>query len=84
MPFGPAKSWTEYNGKSFTRSFDQDYRITSLALGTLNTQSLTWDNASRLTGLTETSLSNKSLRLRQYGPPDEPDHRHGEPDQLDL
>lgn len=60
MPFGPAKSWTEYNGKSFTRTFDQDYRITSLALGTLNTQSLTWDNAGRLTALTETGLSNKS------------------------
>ena len=60
MPFGPAKSWTQANGKSFTRTFDQDYRITSLALGTLNTQSLTWDNASRVTALTETSLSNKS------------------------
>ena len=60
MPFGPAKSWTQANGKSFTRTFDQDYRITSLALGTLNTQSLTWDNAGRLTALTETSLSNKT------------------------
>ncbi len=60
MPFGPAKNWTQANGKVFTRTFDQDYRITGLALGTLNTQGLTWDNAGRLTALTETGLSNKS------------------------
>jgi RHS repeat-associated protein len=60
MPFGPIKSFAQANGKTLTRSFDQDYRITSLAYGTLNTQSLTWDNASRVTALTETSLSNKS------------------------
>jgi len=60
MPFGPPKSWTEPNSKVFTRTFDQDYRITSLAYGSLNTQTLTWDLAGRLTALTETGLSDKS------------------------
>lgn len=60
MPFGPAKNWTQANGKVFTRTFDQDYRITALALGTLNTQALTWDNARRLTALSETGLSDKA------------------------
>ena len=60
MPFGGINTWSTYSGTTFTRSFDEDYRITSLALGSVNSQSLTWDVASRLTGLTETSLSNKS------------------------
>jgi len=60
MPFGPAKSWTEYSGAAYTRTYDQDYRITGITQGSVNTLGLTWDNASRLTGLTETSLSNKS------------------------
>jgi RHS repeat-associated protein len=60
MPFGPAKSWTEYSGAALTYGFDQDYRINSIAQGSVNTQTLTWDNANRLTGLTETGLSAKS------------------------
>ena len=60
MPFGGINTWSTYSSTTFTRSFDEDYRITSLALGSVNTQSLTWDVASRLTGLTETSLSAKS------------------------
>jgi YD repeat-containing protein len=60
MPFGGINTWSTSAGVTFTRSFDEDYRITSLALGSVNTQSLTWDVASRLTGLTETGLSAKS------------------------
>jgi RHS repeat-associated protein len=61
FPFGPAKSWTEANGATYTRTFDKDARIVGIAEGsTTNVQSLTYDNASRITGLTETGLSGKT------------------------
>ncbi len=61
FPFGPAKSWTEPNGATYARTFDKDGRITGIALGgTVNVQTLTYDNASRITGLTETGLSAKT------------------------
>lgn len=60
FPFGPAKSWMEPNGATYARTFDKDGRITGIALGgTVNVQTLTYDNASRITGLTETGLSAK-------------------------
>jgi RHS repeat-associated protein len=61
FPFGPAKSWTEPNGAIYARTFDKDGRITGIALGgTTNVQTLTYDNASRITKLTETALSAKT------------------------
>jgi RHS repeat-associated protein len=61
VPFGPAKSWTEPNGATYARTFDKDVRINEIALGgTVNVQTLTYDNASRITHLTETGLSAKT------------------------
>jgi RHS repeat-associated protein len=61
FPFGPAKSWTEPNGLTYARTFDKDGRIDDIAIGgTVNMQTLTYDNASRITHLTETGLSAKT------------------------
>jgi RHS repeat-associated protein len=61
FPFGPAKGWTEPNGATYGRTFDKDGRISFIALGgTVNVQTLTYDNASRITGLTETGLNAKA------------------------
>jgi RHS repeat-associated protein len=61
FPFGPAKSWTEPNGVTYARAFDKDGRINDIALGgTVTVQILTYDNASRVTGLTETGLGAKT------------------------
>jgi RHS repeat-associated protein len=62
FPFGMAKQWTEPNSTTYLRGFDQDGRITSVTLNstTTNVQTITYDNANRITGLTETGLSNKT------------------------
>jgi RHS repeat-associated protein len=61
FPFGPAKSWTEPNGLTYARTFDKDGRIDDITLGgTVNVQTLTYDNASRITHLTESGLSAKT------------------------
>jgi RHS repeat-associated protein len=61
FPFGPAKNWTEPNGLTYARTADKDGRIDDIALGgTVNMQTLTYDNASRITHLTETGLSAKT------------------------
>lgn len=51
-PFGAAQSWTFGNGQAITRSFDLDGRLSSYELG-----SLSYDNASRIVGLTQGNLS---------------------------
>jgi YD repeat-containing protein len=57
FPFGPAKSWTEPNGATYARTFDKDGRINEIALGgATNVQTLTYDDASRITHPTETGL----------------------------
>jgi RHS repeat-associated protein len=61
FPFGPAKSWTQPNGLTYARTFDKDGRISEIAVGgSTNVQILTYDNASRVTHLTETGLSAKT------------------------
>jgi RHS repeat-associated protein len=62
FPFGPPKQWTQPNASTYVRGFDQDGRITSVTLNstTTNVQTITYDNASNITGLTETGLSNKA------------------------
>jgi len=64
FPFGPVTGWTEPNGTKLLRTFDQDGRITGITLSStttanINTQTLTYDNASRITELQETGLSNQ-------------------------
>ncbi|MGH6839236.1 MAG: RHS repeat-associated core domain-containing protein, partial [Methylocella sp.] len=59
--FGPAASWQEGNGASYVRTFDQDGRITGLALPGADTIALTYDAASRITGMTETGLPAKTF-----------------------
>jgi YD repeat-containing protein len=61
FPFGPSKGWTQPNGLTYARTFDKDGRIDDIALGgTVNMQTLTYDNASRITHLTETGLAAKT------------------------
>ena len=65
FPFGMATNWTENNGAYYSRALDQDGRVYWDALGSTTTpaltnqQTLTYDVNSRVTGLTETGLSNK-------------------------
>jgi YD repeat-containing protein len=54
LPFGMASGWTEGNGASYQRTFDQDGRITGLALSASGNIALSYDGASRITGLAET------------------------------
>ncbi len=63
MPFGDINTWSTNASVTFTRSFDQDYRITSLALGSVNTQGLSWDVASRLTGLTKPVSATRPMAM---------------------
>ncbi|MCG3201215.1 MAG: Protein RhsD [Gammaproteobacteria bacterium] len=51
-PFGPARSWTFGNGTPYSRSYDQDGRLTSYPLGS-STVSLNYDAAGRITGSTD-------------------------------
>ncbi len=47
QPFGPPKRWTFGNGTTSSRSYDLDGRLVTYDLGTLS-----YDDASRITGLT--------------------------------
>ena len=61
IPFGPATGWSQLGSVAFGRPIDQDGRVSAVTIGgTSNVQTLTYDLASRLTGLTETGLSNKT------------------------
>ena len=65
FPFGPAKNWNNGSGTTMARTFDLDGRMTGITLGstttpTINSQTLTYDNGSRITQLVETGLSNKT------------------------
>jgi RHS repeat-associated protein len=61
FPFGPATGWTQFGSVSYGRPIDQDGRVSSVNIGgTVNVQTLSYDLASRLTGLTETGLSAKT------------------------
>jgi RHS repeat-associated protein len=70
MPFGPASSWTYGNGVTDTRTFDQDYRITSITdHGTSNIQynSYGYDADNNVTSITDnvTSANNQTLTYDQ-------------------
>ncbi|MGH7880482.1 MAG: hypothetical protein ACREQD_13440, partial [Candidatus Binataceae bacterium] len=67
QPFGPAASWQEGNGASYARTFDQDGRITGLALPAADTIALAYDAASRITGMTETGLPDKTFTYNLLG-----------------
>ena len=56
-PFGEPESWTWGNSQPHSRSFDLDGRLTQHPLGT-DTQTLTYDAASRITGTTHTNPAN--------------------------
>ncbi|MGH6835267.1 MAG: RHS repeat-associated core domain-containing protein [Methylocella sp.] len=56
MPFGMASGWTAGNGASYRRTIDQDGRISGLALPAADTIALSYDMASRITGITETGI----------------------------
>jgi RHS repeat-associated protein len=65
FPFGPVTGWTEPNSTKLLRTFDQDGRMTGITLSStttanINTQTLTYDNASRITQLAESGLSNQA------------------------
>jgi RHS repeat-associated protein len=70
MPFGRASSWTYGNGVTDTRTFDQDYRITSITdKGTSNIQynSYGYDADNNVTSITDnvTSANNQTLTYDQ-------------------
>ncbi|MHB8723517.1 MAG: RHS repeat-associated core domain-containing protein [Steroidobacteraceae bacterium] len=59
-PFGPATGWSWGNGSTVTRAFDQDgnpHQIVTAAV----TNAYTVDNASRITGLSDSGLSSNSF-----------------------
>jgi RHS repeat-associated protein len=61
LPFGPATGWTQVDSVAYGRPIDQDGRVSAVTIGgTTNVQTLSYDLASRLTGLTETGLSAKA------------------------
>ena len=84
MPFGGINTWSTSAGVTFTRSFDEDYRITSLALVSFNTQGLTWDVALAPHRIDRNQPLREILRLRQPRPPDRRDHRDRLTHKLDL
>jgi len=69
FPFGPASKWTENSGATYNRAFDQDGRITSIALvgtTTMNTQTITYDNAGNITALVETGTGTADSKAAYY------------------
>ena len=60
-PFGPVKSWTWGNGTTMNRGYDTDGRVTSIASGgMLSLSPISYDDASRVTGITDTQTSANS------------------------
>lgn len=55
QPFGPVASWTQGNGKTYARSSDLDGRLVGITIGgsTPETVTLTYDAASRITGIAD-------------------------------
>jgi RHS repeat-associated protein len=61
QPFGPAASWRQGNGATYSRTFDQDGRIARIGLPSGGTIALTYDAASRITAIAESGLPSKSF-----------------------
>ncbi|MBS0398041.1 MAG: RHS repeat protein, partial [Proteobacteria bacterium] len=60
-PFGPVKSWTWGNSTTMSRTYDADGRVTSMASGgVLSLNPIVYDEASRITGITDTKTSTNS------------------------
>ena len=55
QPFGAAQSWVWGNGTTYTRSFNSDGKLATFNLGSNDTRSLTYDAASRITGVTDSN-----------------------------
>ncbi|MGH7030618.1 MAG: RHS repeat-associated core domain-containing protein, partial [Stellaceae bacterium] len=66
LPFGPAEGWTQGNGDVYTRTFDEDGRIAGIDFGG-GTMALTYDRASRITGIGETGHPAKSFAYDAQG-----------------
>jgi RHS repeat-associated protein len=58
-PFGPANAWTWGNGTTVSRTFDQDGNPSQFVTAGV-TNGYTVDNASRITGLSDSGLSTNS------------------------
>jgi RHS repeat-associated protein len=58
-PFGPVDAWTWGNGNAFTRTFDGDGDITGIST-TGSQESLSYDDASRISGITNTASGSSS------------------------
>ena len=61
-PSARPTGWTQGNGGVYSRSFDTDGRIAGISFGG-GTIALDYDEASRITGITETGLAGQNLRL---------------------
>lgn len=61
QPFGPVASWSQGNGKTYGRSFDQDGRLAGIAIGGTTPESvaLTYDAAGRITGINDSAAAPK-------------------------
>jgi len=54
LPFGPLSGGSYGNGLAHSRSFDQDYRLTALATGTVQSLSYTLNAVNNITAMTNT------------------------------
>jgi RHS repeat-associated protein len=65
FPYGAASAWTWSNGTGVARTYDQDGKISTIttAADTLN---FGYDNAFRITGITDTGASANSWSLPTY------------------
>jgi RHS repeat-associated protein len=66
LPFGIATGWTQSNGNAYSRTIDQDGRITGIGFGG-TAIGLTYDNANRIIGIAETG---QTTRTATYDPLD--------------
>lgn len=58
-PFGPVNGWTWGNGKSFSRAFNGDEKITGVSAPG-NTESLSYDDADRVSAISNTATDASS------------------------
>ena len=72
MPFGPASSWTYGNGVTDTRTYDLDYRMTSVrdtGTGDIQYLSYSWNAFNNVTGITDhvNAAKNQSFTYDRTG-----------------
>jgi RHS repeat-associated protein len=64
QPFGPAASWYWVaNYTQYVRTFDMDGRLSTYPLGTGDTRTLTYDAASRVTGIADSATPTNSQTI---------------------